>query len=219
LAAVARSEPEEQPKNEERGDSIEPPSLGWEGLAKVEEPHEKEKGGNKGKARALDQPFHENLFNCEIGFGENGGGLGRREIAQGTSGGFGFGRFAAAARAAADLFFGKENAYGENLFVVGSDRLDHFVDWHGAIAGLEEFLELALGVSLIGKSFGLRNSLSINPADPGTGDVVAPIEKDSSENCFPSIGQDARRFVDFIASGVDSDSKAGREGQLVAEFS
>jgi hypothetical protein len=83
---------------------------------------------------------------------------------------------------------------------------------------LEEFLELALGVGPIGKFFGLCNSLSINPADPGTGDVITPIEKDSSENCFPSISQDAGRFVDFIASGVDSDSKAWREGQLVAEF-
>ena len=95
--------------------------MSWEGLAKVEEPHEKEKGGNKGKARALDQTFHENLFNCEIGFGEDGGGLGGGEIAQGTSGGFGFGRFTTASRATADLFFGKENANGENLFVVGSD--------------------------------------------------------------------------------------------------
>ena len=103
--------------------------------------------------------------------------------------------------------------------MVGSDRLDHFVDWHGAVAGLEEFLELALGVGLIGKFFGLCNSLSIHLADPGTGDVVTPIEKDSSENCFPSIGQDAGRFVNFIAGGVDSDSKAGRERQLVAEFS
>jgi hypothetical protein len=84
---------------------------------------------------------------------------------------------------------------------------------------LEEFLELALGVGLIGKFFGLCNSISIHSTDPGTGDGVTPIEKDSSENCFPSIGQDAGRFVDFIASGVDSDSKAGREGQLVAEFS
>ena len=78
---------------------------------------------------------------------------------------------------------------------------------------------MALGVGLIGKSFGLCNSLSINPADPGTGDVVAPIEKDSSENCFPSIGQDARGFVDFIASGIDSDSEGGRKGQLGTEFS
>jgi hypothetical protein len=72
--------------------------------------------------------------------------------------------------------------------VVGPHRLNEIINGDGLVTGLEELLELALGVGLIGKFFGLCNSLSINPADPGTGDVVAPIEKDSPENCFPSIG-------------------------------
>ena len=91
--------------------------------------------------------------------------------------------------------------------MVGPHRLNEIINGDGLVTGLEEFLELAFGVSLFGQLFCKGQPLSVGLANPKAGGIVPSILKDGAEDGFPRIGEGARGLVNFLAGGISTHSE------------